>query len=354
MKHFLRTGGPARSAVRKHILRERAGNDDERAGTAPLPELSGADLDVAYAWDVAGILESDPAIAQIRMAAMGAVAGEDEGEAVECRAETRSRPAIGKALWAATGVALAASLATILLVQPRIASSVHDVATAFGAPATSRPTATADEVEIRTIHGQRRRATLADGSTVVLDATTRLFVSTAGEERRVRLVAGRAMFDVAHSAKPFIVESNGGETIDLGTRFVVEDTGTDTRVSLIEGRLAVRTRAHDVPVNLLPGESVSYTAQGPVSPIAAVRDDPADWTRGHLVFNETRLAEAVATLSRYSSRPITVDQSAELQNRRVSGIFLIRDREEFASALASALDLRVEKSPDGSDRLIAR
>ncbi|GAM07615.1 hypothetical protein MBENS4_4611 [Novosphingobium sp. MBES04] len=178
-------------------------------------------------------------------------------------------------------------------------------------------------------------------------------IAISPDERRVRLLEGRAYFDVVHSQRPFIVETRGGETRDLGTRFVVEDAGGQTHVSLIEGEISVQAQARSAPVSLLPGETVGYDRNGTLSRITPSRGDPGDWTQGRLVFRDTRLAEVAEALSRYAPRPIVPAQAPEIQNRRVTGTFLIRDKSNFASALCEALDLRLVESPDGVDLLVA-
>jgi transmembrane sensor len=356
MKRFLQGEDATVAAVRNFLLRQQAENNDERTTDSETPVLAGADLDTAYAWDVAGVLASDPSILQLRASALETAArfGPDEDEDKVAEDEPRAEPRKPRRkLWIGAGMALAASICAIAILQPG-----WNRLWPASSPATmpdASPVASAlpdDMLEISTEHGQRRMAALEDGSTITLDSMTRIFVASGSEGRRVRLVSGRALFDVKHSSQPFIVESNGGETIDLGTRFVVENTDKDTRVSLIEGKVSVRAKPSATPVDLLPGETVSYARQGPISPIGSIRSDPADWTRGHLVFDDTRLADAVATLSRYSQRPIEVADSPHLQNRRVNGLFLIRESENFAPALANALDLRVEKTPEGTDKLV--
>jgi ferric-dicitrate binding protein FerR (iron transport regulator) len=62
----------------------------------------------------------------------------------------------------------------------------------------------------------------------------------------------------------------------------------------------------------------------------------------------------VARLSRYTDRPILLDPALAAGGRRVTGVFFIGDHDHFASGLASALDLAVERAPDGSERLTIR
>jgi transmembrane sensor len=57
--------------------------------------------------------------------------------------------------------------------------------------------------------------------------------------RTVRLVNGKASFDVVHIAElPFRVETGTVRIEDIGTRFTVEKTADSVRVAVLEGRIA--------------------------------------------------------------------------------------------------------------------
>ena len=90
--------------------------------------------------------------------------------------------------------------------------------------------------------GERRSITLADGSTIDLNARSGVRVKLSKAERDVELIDGQALFEVAKDkARPFIVRS--GETIvrAVGTQFDVYRKKTGTTVTVVEGRVAVLT-----------------------------------------------------------------------------------------------------------------
>lgn len=76
--------------------------------------------------------------------------------------------------------------------------------------------------EVRTVH-------LADGSKVELDSGSAIRLDYDGVQRRISLLQGSAIFDVAprvgEETRPFVVQSAGGQTRALGTKFVVEREG---------------------------------------------------------------------------------------------------------------------------------
>ncbi|MCR6978325.1 FecR domain-containing protein, partial [Pseudomonas aeruginosa] len=121
--------------------------------------------------------------------------------------------------------------------------------------------------------GEVRILRLVDGSEVELDAQSAIDVAYDSRERRVRLLEGSAIFRAAPRAeretRPFVVESAGGSTRALGTRFLVSrnDDGS-VQVGVLEHRVAValaHPRTGTVGRRELgEGESLRYSAEGGV------------------------------------------------------------------------------------------
>jgi transmembrane sensor len=112
--------------------------------------------------------------------------------------------------------------------------------------------------------GERRSITLADGSTVDLNARSRIRVEFSGAERRVELLDGQALFQVAKDKnRPFIVRSGDASIRAVGTQFDVYRKADGTTVTVLEGRVAVYSTAHVAP-----------TASGSLGPAAPQDADP--------------------------------------------------------------------------------
>lgn len=81
------------------------------------------------------------------------------------------------------------------------------------------------QADYRTGAGEIRTVQLDDGSSVQLDASSAISIDYDSGERRISLLAGSAVFDVAPmgeaETRPFVVQSAGGRTRALGTQFVV-------------------------------------------------------------------------------------------------------------------------------------
>ncbi|MGI0784831.1 FecR family protein [Pseudomonas aeruginosa] len=220
--------------------------------------------------------------------------------------------------------------------------------------------------------GEVRILRLVDGSEVELDAQSAIDVAYDSRERRVRLLEGSAIFRAAPRAgretRPFVVESAGGSTRALGTRFLVSrnDDGS-VQVGVLEHRVAValaHPRTGTVGRRELgEGESLRYSAEGgggggggrggggggsPGRPRGAGggggrgggrRHDLTSWRRGLLVFDEQPLGEVVARLNRYRPGHLLVAPGA-LAQRRVSGVFRVADLEASLQSISDELGVR--------------
>jgi transmembrane sensor len=77
------------------------------------------------------------------------------------------------------------------------------------------------------------------------------------------------------------------------------------------------------------------------------------WRVGELVFNDTRLADAVAEINRYAAHPIVIANS-EIGDFRISGVFRSNDPERFSEAMSQILPVDLVQSIDGAPHLKAR
>ena len=93
--------------------------------------------------------------------------------------------------------------------------------------------------------GERRSITLADGSTVDLNSRSKLRIEFSKTERRVELLEGQALFQVAKDKnRAFLVQSGDAIVRAVGTQFDVYRKTSGTTVTVLEGRVAVYSTAH--------------------------------------------------------------------------------------------------------------
>jgi transmembrane sensor len=207
--------------------------------------------------------------------------------------------------------------------------------------------------------GETRVLALDDGSRVVLDTSSRLRVAYTAAARDVELLGGRAHFEVAKDAhRPFRVRTTSAEVVAVGTMFDVSALPTRTTVTLIEGRVNVRTIADIAKAEprfeaLTPGEQLGITGDGLLLEKKVVKiENVTAWQRGTIVLDDMALPEALDALNRYSSTRIVI-LGESLQRQRVSGVFRIGDVETEVSALQRYFDLE-EASRSGSEIVLER
>jgi transmembrane sensor len=112
--------------------------------------------------------------------------------------------------------------------------------------------------------GERRSIMLADGSTVDLNARSRLRIEFSGTERRVELLNGQALFQVAKDPRrPFIVRSGEAFVRAVGTQFDVYLKDSGTTVTVLEGRVAVYSSARREAPAAKAEQNAAHTTNGP-------------------------------------------------------------------------------------------
>lgn len=161
-----------------------------------------------------------------------------------------------------------------------------------------RPATTPEWQTVIAARGEIRTVVLDDGSTVTLNADSRLehAVSEGAAARLVRL-EGEARFDVVSDGRAFVVETEEARVRVLGTQFSVRARGEATAVAVHEGRVAVEARAETR--ELARDEGVEVRAGAPVQMLAADRARTADdWTRGVLTFQRVPLTDALVDVER--------------------------------------------------------
>ena len=213
--------------------------------------------------------------------------------------------------------------------------------------------------------GERRVVRLEDGSRLSLDAASSVEVDYSGDRRALRLLNGRARFDVARDPlRPFSVAAGDKLVVATGTSFSVELLRRRVEVVLYEGHVSVLrtaagaaprpvTTAHNLPVDqaLRPGTQVAL-ADGETGAVLAAIDPPrtSSWESGQLSFDEEPLHRAVERMNRYAPTPIVVGDAAAAR-LPINGVFNTNDPTSFVEGVAGVFPIRSERS---GDRIVLR
>jgi len=198
--------------------------------------------------------------------------------------------------------------------------------------------------DYRTISGERRRLVLDDGTHLVLNTGSAIDVRFDAHERRVRLLAGEILITTAHddraAPRPFLVETEHGTALALGTEFAVRRHADDTEVNVFAGAVQVRARLNADQTRVLQaGYRACYTASR-ISENAPTDDTRVAWKDGYIVARGMRLDAFIAELSRYTDESIACDPA--VAGLRVSGSFPVADVGKVLETVSTTLKIRTE------------
>lgn len=189
---------------------------------------------------------------------------------------------------------------------------------------------------------------LPDGSRAVLDADSAIAVDYDDQHRSIRLLRGRAWFEVAPGhAQPFEVRAQGGVVEDIATAFAVASTAHGVEAEVSQGQVRVAALPDGGWTYLLAGQRAGFARGGRVVRHSDLAPDRiAAWRDGELLLEATGVADAVAQIARYRDGPTFVrgDLSAL---PAVNAALHVDQPEQALEALAMASGLRITRLPMG-------
>ncbi|MEJ0038005.1 MAG: FecR domain-containing protein [Gammaproteobacteria bacterium] len=205
--------------------------------------------------------------------------------------------------------------------------------------------------------GEQKTFVLDDGSVAKLDARSRLRVRMSAASRQVELVEGQALFEVTKNPRrPFIVHSGTTSVRAVGTAFDVDRTSRATVVTVVEGRVEVRSRTDDEPdgvvatadrhsVVLVAGERVSVApASGEINRVTQADTAGATTsTQRELVFSGEPLASVVEKFNRYTRRTIVLSDPA-LADLRINAVFRSTNPESLLLFLGRIDGIEIQRT----------
>jgi transmembrane sensor len=289
------------------------------------PEHIQAYLEVSGVWaelpacDPTGKIDIDAMIARARAEAdvIELCSGTPAPQPQPPRSRYRRGP--GRALLAT------AALALLALVTLRYLASIASDAYATGI-------------------GEQRTIQLADGSTVELNARSKIQVYFTEHQRDVALLDGQALFRVAKDKqRPFVVRVGDAQVRAVGTEFDVYKKPVATVVTVVEGKVEAYDQSglgSASPVLLSAGEQLTVTPHTIPKPSPA---DPAvatAWVQKRLIFEETPLSEVAEEFNRYNRRPLSIEDR-ELRKVKISGVYSSTDPSSLINFLRSQNSMQI-------------
>ena len=198
---------------------------------------------------------------------------------------------------------------------------------------------------MRTLH-------LPDGSTLYVNANTRIRVDFTAHQRILHLDKGQLYLEVAaDQERPLYVQAGEANVRVVGTGFDVRRSEQQLVVSVAHGQVAFEPdRTH--PAALLQArQRASYQyANGTLLQQTLNAEDVADWRSGHLAFRNRELASLIDELSLYRPQaPLQVSKA--VAQLKVSGNLDVNDPDALLNALPALLPVKTVTSADGIVRI---
>ena len=206
--------------------------------------------------------------------------------------------------------------------------------------------------------GEQKEVTLEDGSVVTLNTKSKINVSYTDSQRRINLVYGEALFDVAKDPdRPFVVKTNQGLVRAVGTIFSVRLINDEVAVLVEEGivELMAPSEAKDITsdarsdsmvvlARLSMGEEANFDGVRKhiqSIEIEAVANRHA-WKKGMLVFDGSSLSNVVDEVTRYTDLKIVISDPA-MQDLKIGGTFKAGETDAFLDAMTLGFGLNVKR-----------
>lgn len=192
--------------------------------------------------------------------------------------------------------------------------------------------------ELQTSTAERHTFTLEDGSTLTLDARSRVSVRFNDRERLLTLDQGELQIDVARDPlRPFVVETEHGRMRALGTRFLVAHRPDATRLVMLHSQVQITTRSGLQQI-ATAGQSVRFNQSAYLATAAASGYESA-WVDGVLQVRDAALGDVVEQLRRYRRGIIVLDP--KIAGLRISGVYFLDDSDQTLQLLERSLPVTV-------------
>ncbi|CRM98763.1 fec operon regulator FecR [Pseudomonas sp. 34 E 7] len=198
---------------------------------------------------------------------------------------------------------------------------------------------------MRTLH-------LPDGSTLYVNANTRIRMEFTAHQRILHLDKGQLYIEVAaDQERPLYVQAGEANVRVVGTGFDVRRSEQQLVVSVAHGQVAFEPdRTHPAALLQARQRATYQYANGTLQQQTLNAVDVADWRSAHLAFRNRELASLIDELSLYRPQaPLQVSKA--VAQLKVSGNLDVNDPDALLNALPALLPVKTVTSADGIVRI---
>jgi len=201
-----------------------------------------------------------------------------------------------------------------------------------------------------------RTLKLPDGSTLYINANTRLRINFRSLQRDIYLDQGQLYLEVAaDKERPLWVHAGNARVRVVGTAFDMRRGQKQLVVSVAHGQVAFEPEGNPNTATLLEARQrgVYDYAKGTVQQQGVSAEEIADWRSGHLTFRNRELLSLIDELNLYRSKPVQL-ADGPLAHFKVSGSLDASDPDALLNALPALIPIRTVALDDGQVRIESR
>lgn len=209
---------------------------------------------------------------------------------------------------------------------------------------------------VRTQYGEFKEVVLPDQSVVTLNGNSSLRYKKSWNKDKVREVwiDGEAFLNVKHlnqqgnpvkTYERFVVHAKEMDIEVLGTSFSVNVRQEKAKVILQSGKIELRFKDQQSPIEVKPGEKVEYTRNEKAVKNKMHPGELVLWKGGNLEFNSTPMKEVFDIMESDFGWHVVLPDSS-VMNRTMTGSVSTENKEILLKALSIAMHLDIQKNGD--------
>jgi transmembrane sensor len=194
------------------------------------------------------------------------------------------------------------------------------------------------------VAGNIRKQILSDGSIVWLKGkSTLIFPVSFGNKDRIVTLEGEALFEVAKdAAHPFMIHCGTLTTKVLGTSFNIRNNGRETAVSVLTGKISLRTGT-SAEILLSANENAVYSEpQAIIKKTAGTT--PHELTKGteyDMAFNDAGMRDVIHRIEQKFDVDIQLKDSA-IANNLITADMTDQSLQKTMEMISQALNLDIQ------------
>jgi len=191
--------------------------------------------------------------------------------------------------------------------------------------------------------GEKRTLALADGSSIILNANSKIIYSEDFTQNRRIELQGEAYFEVHRDTlHPFTITTGPVQTQVLGTTFNINSYEADeVTVSVNSGKVAVHHTKTDEKVYLTKNQQVLFNALDAPVQAQVNSEDQMAWTKNIIALNNTTLIKTAGILENWYDVKIEFEDTS-IEGLRITGKFKEEPLETVLQSIALINNLKID------------